>query len=363
MGDCILSSLSGVLPSRGAKAIEQPQQLDPAQGISEDAHTVTFVDDVTVEIITVTDYAEVELGPSTDIEVVMGENCFEGSAANTVAKDSQVTLPEERAKEEGSGETQEEETQDKANSYSEVNKVDSTSSQHGISVGPHDCPDCEKKFKFASSLTAHRVIHTGERPHRCGDCGRCFSFRQSLDRHRHTHKTGRKYDCIVCGETFHSLSARTEHKQTHMKDCVYTCHQCSRKFNWELSLARHLKTHTDENNANALTDPCEDGEDFEMPEANFSAANVELSESEADNCGTEGEREKNGEHPTSPPRDLVSESNNDVTTPGKVRTSGRKRRPTMKIQLINLQKQMMTKNRKEITRANPPPLRPSPFGW
>ncbi|XP_030575784.1 zinc finger protein 184-like isoform X2 [Archocentrus centrarchus] len=367
MGDSILSSLSAVLPSRGSKPTEQPSQSDPAQGISEDAHTVTFVDDVAVEIITVTDYAEVELGPSSDIEVVMGENCFEGRVANTVAEDLLVALPEEKAKEEGSGETEEEDTQEKTNVHSEVNEVDWTSSQHGIPAGPHDCPDCEKKFKFASSLIAHRVIHTGERPHRCGDCGRCFSFRQSLDRHRHTHKTGRKYDCIICGETFHSLSARTEHKQTHMKDCVYTCHQCNKKFNWELSLARHLKTHTDEHSANVPTDdPREDGQAFEIAEANFSEANVELSESDCqvqanDNCGPEGERDKSGEHPTSQPKGLISESDNDVTTPGKVRTSGRKRRPTMKIQLINLQKQMMAKNRKEITRANPPPLKPLPF--
>ncbi|XP_013771143.1 zinc finger protein 420-like isoform X1 [Pundamilia nyererei] len=361
MGDSIVSSLSAVLPSRGSKCIEQANESDPPQGTSEDAHTVTFVDDIAVEIIAVTDYAEVELGPSTDIEVLMGEHCFEGRGANAVAEDSLVTFAEERAKEEGSGEADEKERQEKSNAHSEVNMVDSASPQPVMPAGPHDCPDCEKKFKFASSLIAHRVIHTGERPHRCSDCGRCFSFRQSLDRHRHTHKTGRKYNCLICGKIFNSLSARTEHKQTHMKDYVYTCQQCNKTFNWELSLARHLKTHTDGQTADVPTDRCEDGKDFAMAEANISEANVELSELQCqvqadDNCSPDGEQHKGRE-----PQGLISEPDNDVITPVKVRTSGRKRRPTMKIQLINLQKQMMTKSRNEITSANPPPLKPLPL--
>uniref|UniRef100_A0A8D0CUT1 C2H2-type domain-containing protein n=1 Tax=Sander lucioperca TaxID=283035 RepID=A0A8D0CUT1_SANLU len=253
MGESILSSLSAAPPSKVAKPTEQPNQSDPLQGLSDDTHGVSIVDDVAVEIITVTDYAEVELDTSTDTEVVMGENCLEGTDTGTVAEESPVVLPDETTMEEEVGEA----TQENAVSgladviHPEVNKDDSASSQQKTSVGPHDCPDCEKKFKFASALIAHRVIHTGERPHRCNDCGRCFSFRQSLDRHRHTHKTGRKYNCVICRETFHSLSARTEHKQTHMEDGVYTCHQCSRQFNWELALARHLKTHTADHNANS----------------------------------------------------------------------------------------------------------------
>eukprot|EP00064_Thunnus_orientalis_P004377 superscaffoldBa00000395_g4388 len=360
MGDSILSSLSAVPTSRMAKPKEQANQSDPLQDLNDDTHTtVSFVDDVAVEIITVTDYAEVELGASTDVEVVLGENCFEGTDSSTAAEDSLVVLTEETAREEEVGEAGQETTQEKPASglinigHAKVN-YDSASSQHQISLGPHDCPDCEKKFKFASSLTAHRVIHTGERPHRCNECGRCFSFRQSLDRHRNTHKTGRKYNCVVCGETFHSLLARTEHKQTHMEEGVYTCQQCSKKFNWELALARHLKTHTDDHNANKTPGSREEGKEVvALTEPDCQVQADDNSDHDPENAEVQSSK-----CPTSEPGGMLPEQ---VISLIKVRTSGRKRKPTMKIQVINLQKRMTTKRKKEITRANPPGLKPLPF--
>ncbi|XP_037617223.1 zinc finger protein 599-like isoform X2 [Sebastes umbrosus] len=369
MGDSILSSLSAAPPSGAAKPTEQPSQSDPLQGLGDDTHAVSFVDDVAVEIIAVTDYAEVELDASTDIEMVMGENCFEGTDA--VAEDSLVVLPEETTieEEEEVGEAGEEATQEKPvspNSQTEVNKDDLASSQQKISVGPHDCPDCEKKFKFASSLIAHRVIHTGERPHRCNDCGRCFSFRQSLDRHRHTHKTGRKYNCVICRETFHSLSARTEHKQTHMEDGVYTCRQCDKTFNWELALARHLKTHTDDDhNPNKPTESTKDGQEVvigDVSEAPEPDCQVQAEDdNDDDDDDPENAEAQSSEPPNSEPEGTAPELDGEVISLVKVRTSGRKRKPTMKIQVINLQKRMATKRRKEIPKADPPELKPLPF--
>uniref|UniRef100_A0A3B4UVP1 Zinc finger protein 11-like n=2 Tax=Seriola dumerili TaxID=41447 RepID=A0A3B4UVP1_SERDU len=369
MGDSILSSLSAVAPSRVAKTTEQSNQSSPLQGLSDETHTVSFVDDVAVEIITVTDYAEVELGTSTDIEVVMGEHSYEGTDGSTAAEGSLVVLPEETTREEEVGEGGGEVTQKVGSGliniiHPEVNRDDSASSQHKISVGPHDCPDCEKKFKFASSLIAHRVIHTGERPHRCNDCGRCFSFRQSLDRHRHTHKTGRKYDCVICGETFHSLSARTEHKQTHMEDGVYICQQCNRKFTWELALARHLKTHTDDHSTDEPTENQNDELEVFISDENVCEDPVELVEPDCQLQYSDQDPEnaeiQSSEGPTCESGGLVPELLNQVISAVKVRTSGRKRKPTMKIQVINLQKRMATK-RKKITQVNPPALKPLPL--
>ncbi|XP_071358516.1 zinc finger protein 11-like [Trachinotus anak] len=373
MGDSILSSLSAVSPGRVQKTAEQPTQSGPLQDLGDETHTVSFVDDVAVEIITVTDYAEVELGTSSDIEVVMGERCYEGTDSSAVAEDSLVELPVETIREEEVGEGGKGVTQEKVESgltniiHPHTKKDDSAASQHKVCVGPHDCPDCEKKFKFASSLIAHRVIHTGERPHRCNDCGRCFSFRQSLDRHRHTHKTGRKYDCTVCGETFHSLSARTEHKQTHMEDGVYTCQQCDRKFSWELALARHLKAHTDDHSADEPTESRKNEQEVVISDENICEDPVELAKPDcqlqADDNGDqdpENAELQSSKRPNCESGALVPELDNQVISPATVRTSGRKRKPTMKIQVINLQKRMATK-RKKITQINPPALKPLPL--
>uniref|UniRef100_UPI003AAA5282 uncharacterized protein n=1 Tax=Centroberyx gerrardi TaxID=166262 RepID=UPI003AAA5282 len=375
MGDGILSSLAAVPPSKAVKPTEQPNrdsQSDPLQGLRDDTHAVSFMDEV--EIITVTDYTEVELDTSAHIEVVIGESCFEGTDVGAAAEDPMAMLPEESVEtlqaEKTTGEEEGEARQEQPDGgltnriHPEGTEDDPASSQHRTSSGPHDCPDCEKRFKFASSLTAHRVIHTGERPHRCGECGRCFSFRQSLDRHKHTHKTGREYDCAVCGETFQSLSARTEHKQKHMEDGVYACSHCNQKFNWELALARHLKTHTDDHNSNkpAVSPKAEQEVEESVEEAAVALPEPESRAKAAD--GENGDAEEaegqNGERPAPEPGGLVPELIDEV----KVRTSGRKRKPTMKIQVINLQKCMgkvsAPVRRPEAT-VRLPDLKPVPF--
>ncbi|XP_041636631.1 zinc finger protein 420-like isoform X2 [Cheilinus undulatus] len=361
MGDRIVSSLSAVLPYKQATPAEQPEQSDPLPGLSDDTQAVSFVEDVAVEIITVTDYAEVELSESNTIEVVMGGNSFEGAGCNMVTEDTLVVLQAESTRE---GEEEKEKALTNV-AHPEFIKNDMESVQQKIPPGPHDCPDCEKKFKFASSLIAHRVIHTGERPHRCSDCGRCFSFRQSLDRHRHTHKNARKYDCVICGETFQSLSARTQHKQTHMVDGLYTCHHCEKRFHWELALARHMKTHNSDHNANKLNENQEEGQEVVMGDEVATEASAEpnsqVHAADQENHDSESAKLQSTELPTCDPDGTVPELGSEVTALTKVRTSGRKRKPTMKIQVINLQKSLSAKRRKEKTKTKPSELKPLPF--
>lgn len=344
MGDRILSSLSATSSSR----VPNPELSNPLQGLCDDAHIVSFVDDVSVEVITVTDCAEVELVTSTDSEELMAKNRCK-AMNGTVVEESVVVLPVEPGLE---SEEPEADSGLKNTVVPEANKNDSASSQ----MGPHDCPDCKKKFKFASSLTAHSVIHTGERPHCCGECGRCFSFRQSLDRHRHTHKTGCKYKCVICGETFHTLSSYREHKQTHLEDGVYRCHHCNRNFNGELALARHLKTHSDDYNVNKPLGSHKDGHEAGGDESLSKAPEPDLL---ADDNGEENQeitKDQNTMYATAEADDAASELP-DVS-PLKVRTSGRKRKPTMKIQAINSQKRIVTQRQKRITKASSPEPKP-----
>lgn len=395
MGDCILSSLSVVPHSRVATTTKQPScdsQSEPSQGLCVDTNVVAFVDEVDVEVVTVTDYAEVELGTSSDAEVVMEENCFEGTVIEAVSDNPMEILSEEPVEmlqventrgEEVNNEVGEEVRQQCESSLMALihpgeAKDDQGFNPHKPSPGPHNCPDCDKSFKFASSLVAHWVIHTGERPHRCSVCGRCFSFRQSLDRHKHTHKSGQKFDCVICGETFQSLSARTEHKQQqHMEDGVFVCTQCDRKFTWELALAKHLKAHTAGQTGvdlDELTESLKDEQKVVVIEEKVEEVAITCPETVSqppevggdycDHDSKEGEGQIN-QHPSTEPTVLAPKLLDEVISLVQVRTSGRKRKPAMKIQVINLQKSIRKvsapKKRQYVTTVKPTDIKPVPF--
>lgn len=325
MGNNILSSLSALPSQKEAPMMEQPQS-DPPQGLIDDTWTVMVEGDNVVEIVTVPGYAEVEVGATPNIEA---ENPFEGTEDSLNTKENRTEEEVEL----------------------------SASSLERITTGQNDCPDCGKSFKFASSLLAHRVIHTGERPHRCSDCGRCFSFRQSLDRHKHTHRAGRRYGCVICGETFHSSSARTRHVQTHTEDGVYTCHWCNKRFIWELTFVKHLKSHDEGGDVST-------GSSGERPIVdNINEMEVEPTEPDCpvqvgDQRPCRGADQSN-EPPASEPGGPAAEE--DAVLPVNVRTSGRQRRPTMKVQVLRLQKHTATKQKKDVTRVSPAEQKPSHF--
>lgn len=350
MGDCILTSLSVPLRGRVMTSADQVSchsRSEPSQDLMDDAQPVSFVEDV-VEIVTVSDYSEVGKGTSLNGEELVEENMEEVKIMVDMTKEPTEKPPEEKVREDEKQEMHEEKAKEESESVTKSPSClvetgdDPASSQSQTPAGSHDCPDCDKTFKFASALIAHRVIHTGERPYQCNHCGRCFSFRQSLDRHRHTHKDGRQYDCVICGETFQSLSARTEHKKTHMEDGVYVCPHCDKRFNWESALVRHLKTHTEgaELNADEPAKTLKTEPDDVGVEEGVGEVVVETTETEQ---GLRGEakchlspEEEHTSCASSPA--LVPKLLDKVVSMVKVRTSARTPKPTMKIQVINLQK-------------------------
>lgn len=324
MGDKIFSTLSAVSSARSTKQGNQTNRPHSPQTIEQ---ALPIVEDVAFEVIAVTDYAEVELGTSGDSGVVVVD-------ASRAEPHDCLFLPNELISQgEVIIESSQEETQEKDAQCLEViayneddNQADLPSCSQRNPAGPHDCPDCKKKFKFASSLIAHRVIHTGERPHRCGDCGRCFSFRQSLDRHKQTHRSS-------C-QTFHLLAPQGG---------VYSCCQCLGTFSSETVLAKHLKSHAAEQSANQLevevvnTPGCQ-----QLPDEVQAGSNSPAVESQAGLC-----------------LKVDSRSASVVT----VRTSGRKRRPTMKIQVINRQKHMATERQAVNNKKSRAKLKPVPVNW
>ncbi|XP_052368180.1 zinc finger protein 436-like isoform X2 [Oncorhynchus keta] len=334
MGDCILSSLSIPPHSRTMISTEQTTCDNQSEPLEE------FVDDFEVEIVTLTDYEEVELGLGQE-EVEDGND---DEAQTMEDEEEPKEMPAEDVEEEEKVMEDHEEGDLESNSHLEEAENDSASAHHQTSSGPHICSVCEKSFKFASALIAHQVIHTGERPYVCHLCGRCFSFRQSLDRHKQTHKDGRVYDCLICGETFQSLSARTEHKKSHMEQGAYQCSQCHRKFNWASAMVRHLKVHTEgtEVKTQELTKSLKsEKEDIGIKEI---VGEVAIEPPETDPVLEDGGKschnpqEGAGQSTSSEPAVLVPGLLDKVVTLVKVRTSGRKTKPTLKVQMVNLQK-------------------------
>ncbi|MBW0484933.1 hypothetical protein O181_024648 [Austropuccinia psidii MF-1] len=59
-------------------------------------------------------------------------------------------------------------------------------SPHRRSQKYYTCDICDKQFLRPSSLTTHRLSHTGEKPHSCTVCGKAFSVASNLRRHEIT---------------------------------------------------------------------------------------------------------------------------------------------------------------------------------
>ncbi|XP_034146131.1 C2H2-type zinc finger protein [Esox lucius] len=371
MGDYILSSLSISPHSRTVLDTEKTTccQSEPSQEFRETASLVSSVDDLEVEVVTLTEYAEVELGSSLEVVELCDGNNEEGQIV--LHKDKK---PEETPTEEEVGGTksamQEQDGVLESNSDLGEAEVDVKSSRQSIPSVAHNCSVCEKSFKFASALIAHQVIHTGERPYVCNLCGRCFSFRQSLERHKHTHKDGRIYNCLICGETFQSLSARTEHKKSHTEHGAYQCTQCSRTFSWESAMVRHLKSHTQP----AEIRPQEPTRSFKLEQEDVEnqevVGKVAVNTPETDptfedegkshHSPQEG-RSRGGASSSSEPS--VSGLLDEVRSPVQVRTSGRKSKPTLKVQMVNLQKRKgkVTTPKRTGTLINPKCSKPLAF--
>lgn len=55
----------------------------------------------------------------------------------------------------------------------------------------HGCEFCGRKFRFQSSLIAHRRVHTGEKPYKCNVCDHACAQHSKLKRHMKTHRIGR----------------------------------------------------------------------------------------------------------------------------------------------------------------------------
>ncbi|KAI8782184.1 hypothetical protein BgiBS90_017580 [Biomphalaria glabrata] len=141
---------------------------------------------------------------------------------------------------------------------------------------PYKCSECEKEFKYASSLRVHYHTHFPDEPKKfkcdlceyrtnykanlhkhhknmhaskdrdiqCPDCGKLFSTEDNMRRHRKVHTLARPFACEICKKTFKTTGALKGHHLIHTATRPYSCNipGCNRNFR----TPKFLKSHQEE---------------------------------------------------------------------------------------------------------------------
>lgn len=82
--------------------------------------------------------------------------------------------------------------------------------------GTHECPECGKVFKKATSLQTHMRTHSGVARYLCVDCGHGFTTEMTLIMHRKSHTADPLHKCQFCNKTFTNMTKYLYHRRTHL---------------------------------------------------------------------------------------------------------------------------------------------------
>lgn len=116
-------------------------------------------------------------------------------------------------------------------------------SKHLKELFRHPCPYCGKMIS-SSTMTRHKLIHTGERPFKCNmaECDKVFRSNSEVKRHVLLHhSTERPYKCDVCGKGFIKICFLNAHAKIHSGEKPFICHICGKAFPKLYSMKRHKK--------------------------------------------------------------------------------------------------------------------------
>lgn len=112
---------------------------------------------------------------------------------------------------------------------------------HKESHTPFQCNQCDENFPVFKALHKHYVdVHNPTEPFTCPHCQTSFVSLKRFIRHEWKHTGYQPFQCPQCAKRFRSYSDLVEHQKKHTKAYPYLCWECGKKFRHSLTLTRHV---------------------------------------------------------------------------------------------------------------------------
>uniref|UniRef100_A0A672GFK9 C2H2-type domain-containing protein n=1 Tax=Salarias fasciatus TaxID=181472 RepID=A0A672GFK9_SALFA len=116
---------------------------------------------------------------------------------------------------------------------------------HKESHTPFQCNRCEENFPVFKSLHKHYIdVHNPTEPYTCTHCQTTFASLKRFIRHEWKHTGYQPFQCSHCSKRFRSYSDLLEHQKKHTKAYPFLCWECGKKFRHSLKI--HRRYHTGE---------------------------------------------------------------------------------------------------------------------
>ncbi|XP_075735801.1 uncharacterized protein LOC119186202 [Rhipicephalus microplus] len=112
--------------------------------------------------------------------------------------------------------------------------------------GSHECPHCQKQFRFTSGLQAHVVYRheyadsSSENKLPCPICGKMCSSQGAMSVHLRIHLNEQPYVCAFCDQRFTNFAAAKAHSARHLTTPNFQCDRCSKQFLQRKKLNEHV---------------------------------------------------------------------------------------------------------------------------
>ncbi|XP_054610128.1 zinc finger protein 135-like [Dunckerocampus dactyliophorus] len=113
---------------------------------------------------------------------------------------------------------------------------------HKESHTPFQCNQCEENFPVFKSLHKHYIdVHNPTEPFTCTHCQMTFASLKRFIRHEWKHTGYQPFQCPHCTKRFRSYSDLLEHQKKHTKEYPFLCWECGKKFRHGVTLTRHVE--------------------------------------------------------------------------------------------------------------------------